>query len=317
MINKPKVSIIIPVYNEERKIKNCLDSIFSQSYKDFEVLIIDDNSTDKTLEIVRNYKVRILKNGKKDYDIGKAIGIKNSKGEYLLFIDADNRLVDKNWLTKAVEVLDSKPEVLGVESWKFFYSKQHNLANRYHELFGNADPAVFYLKNQAHLQSWEKIWKLKGDIVEDKEDYVIVRFKQNEVPTIGSQGFLTRKEYFKDEKVFQHIEFFINKAEKGNFCFLKNEVEHLAVENIKDWIKKFERNIEHYFSDMRKIKQKRYDLNLAKMIYAFFIMISLAKPIYDAVKGYIHIRDRAWFLHIYISFIVPWIYAWQFIKSKF
>ena len=53
------------------------------------------------------------------------------------------------------------------------------------------------------------------------------------------------------------------------------------------------------------------------MIYAFFIMISLAKPIYDAVKGYIHIRDRAWFLHIYISFIVPWIYAWQFIKSKF
>lgn len=316
MINKkPKVSIIIPVYNEESKIKGCLDSLFKQTYKYFEILIIDDDSTDKTLEIVRKYKVKIFRNGKKDYDIGKAIGIKNSKGKYLLFIDADNRLIDKEWLAKAVEVLENKPSAIGVESWKFFYSEQHSLANRYHDLFSNFDPAVFYIKSQDHIQAYEKSWNLKGKIIENNKDYIIVKFKKNEVPTIGSQGFLTRKIYFKDENVFQHIEFFIDLG-GGNFCFLKNEVEHLAFSETKDLIKKAKRNIEHYISDTRKNRQERYSLNLAKMVYAFLIMVTLVKPSYDAIKGYIHIRDNAWFLHVFLSFIIPWIYAWQFIKFK-
>ncbi len=314
---EPIVSIIIPVYNEQERIKGCLDSIFSQTYKDFEVLIVDDDSTDKTLEIVKKFKVKVLRNGKKDYDIGKAIGIRNARGKFLLFIDADNRLADREWLAKAVEVLENKPNILGVESWKFLYSKKHNLATRYHDLFGNADPAVFYLKNQSHLQTWQEKWDLKGKIIENNKNYVIVNFKKSELPTIGSQGFLTRKIYFKDEKIFQHIEHFINLPNEKIFCFLKKDVEHLAFNESRNIIKKLERNIEHYLSDTKKRKQQRYNLNFVKVCLVFLIMISLVKPCYNSLKGFIKIRDKAWFLHIYLSFIVPWIYFWKLIKDKF
>ena len=53
---EPKVSIIIPVYNVEKYIERCLESISKQKYKDFEVIIINDGSTDKTLDIINRYK---------------------------------------------------------------------------------------------------------------------------------------------------------------------------------------------------------------------------------------------------------------------
>ncbi|MEI7563969.1 MAG: glycosyltransferase family A protein [bacterium] len=56
----PKTSVIIPMYNESRYIGRCLDSLLSQSYKDFEVVLIDDGSTDHTIEIAQKYDVIIL-----------------------------------------------------------------------------------------------------------------------------------------------------------------------------------------------------------------------------------------------------------------
>ncbi|MFH1431188.1 MAG: glycosyltransferase [Nanoarchaeota archaeon] len=320
---KPIISVIIPVYNEENRIKDCLESIYSQNFdaNKVEVLIVDDNSNDKTLEIVKKFPVKVFKNGKRDYDVGKAIGIENAKGRFLLFIDADNRLIDKTWITRAVNILEKDNDILGVQSWKLFYSPKHNLATRYQDLFGNTDPAVFYLKNQDHLQAYENKWELNGEITEDKKEYVIVKFRANEIPTIGSQGFLTRKIYFEKQKIFQHIEFFIGLIEKqkdktGKVCFLKNEVEHLAFSNVGDITKKFKRNIEHYLKDEKKGKQKRYSLNFLKVVLAFFVMITLIVPIYDSFKGYLRKRDNAWFLHIYLSFIVAWVYGWRIFIEK-
>ena len=55
MINNPLLSIIIPVYNSERFLKECLDSVLSQSFSDFEVIVVDDGSTDSTCDILKEY----------------------------------------------------------------------------------------------------------------------------------------------------------------------------------------------------------------------------------------------------------------------
>ncbi len=102
-INSKKnlVSIIIPARNEEKYIENCILSLLKQHYTNYEIIVVDDNSSDKTLEFLQTLKnnnnankIRILKAGKKpEYWVGKNwpcyVGYKNSRGDYLLFTDAD------------------------------------------------------------------------------------------------------------------------------------------------------------------------------------------------------------------------------------
>ncbi len=90
-----KISIIIPVYNAESYIETCLDSILLQSYKDYEVWIINDGSSDMSGEICDGYANRhrnfnVIHNSNHGVSFSRNLGISKSKGEYLLFVDSDD-----------------------------------------------------------------------------------------------------------------------------------------------------------------------------------------------------------------------------------
>lgn len=89
-----KVSIIIPAYNTEKYIKHCLDSILNQSYQNFEVIIIDDCSTDNTIEIIHGYKdqrIKLVKNARNSGpSFSRNKGIKLALGEYIAILDSDD-----------------------------------------------------------------------------------------------------------------------------------------------------------------------------------------------------------------------------------
>ena len=88
------ISIIIPCRNEEKRLKTLLSSLQEQTYKNYEVIVVDDNSTDNTIALAKEYKARVfeVKDFYKDEE-GKSIacyvGAINAKGDYLLFLDAD------------------------------------------------------------------------------------------------------------------------------------------------------------------------------------------------------------------------------------
>lgn len=88
----PKVSIIIPVYNSEHFIKDTLDSVFKQTYKDFEVIVVDDGSTDSTYSLLKRYGNRIVLLRKQNGGPASArnLGIKHSTGKYICFLDSDD-----------------------------------------------------------------------------------------------------------------------------------------------------------------------------------------------------------------------------------
>lgn len=95
----PKISIIVPVYNTSKYLRKCLDSIFSQTYRDFELIAINDCSTDDSLDILIEYKrlhsnMRIINN---EINMGAGVsrnkGIDISCGEYIMFIDSDDYIV--------------------------------------------------------------------------------------------------------------------------------------------------------------------------------------------------------------------------------
>ena len=92
---KPKVSVIIPVYNVEEYLRECLDSIINQTLKDLEIICINDGSTDNSLEILKEYaskdnRIKII--DKKNEGVAQARnkGIKSAKGGFVCFVDPDD-----------------------------------------------------------------------------------------------------------------------------------------------------------------------------------------------------------------------------------
>lgn len=93
----PKISVIVPVYNTEKYLHRCIDSILSQTFTDFEVLLIDDGSTDSSGEICDEYaakdaRVRVFHKENGGASTARIIGLDNAKGEWISFVDADDWL---------------------------------------------------------------------------------------------------------------------------------------------------------------------------------------------------------------------------------
>jgi glycosyltransferase involved in cell wall biosynthesis len=93
-----KISVVVPVYNVENYLQRCIDSIIAQSYKNLEIIIVNDGSTDKSGEICDNYKkqdIRIKVIHKENGGLSSArnVGIEASTGEYIAFVDSDDWIV--------------------------------------------------------------------------------------------------------------------------------------------------------------------------------------------------------------------------------
>lgn len=93
------LSIVIPVYNEEKSIGACLDSLLGQTLKPKEIIIIDDGSTDKTCKVVKKYPVKLLKQNHQGPGPARNLGVKKSRGDIIVFVDADMTF-DKKFLEK-------------------------------------------------------------------------------------------------------------------------------------------------------------------------------------------------------------------------
>ncbi len=107
----PKFSIVIPVYNVEKFIKRTLDSIKSQTFKDYEVIVVNDGSTDKSMDICKKYDVKIINSKHVEVSEARNIGAKQAKGEYLVFLDSDDWW-DKDLLKEINKSLDNDPDLV-------------------------------------------------------------------------------------------------------------------------------------------------------------------------------------------------------------
>lgn len=101
-MENPKISIIVPVYNAERYLRRCVDSILGQTFTDFEVLLIDDGSKDHSGAICDEYaqqddRVRVWHKENGGVSSARNVGLDNARGEWVTFVDSDD-WVQKDWL---------------------------------------------------------------------------------------------------------------------------------------------------------------------------------------------------------------------------
>ena len=106
----PKVSIVIPVYNTEKYLCQCLDSVINQTLTDFEIICVDDGSTDESPSILSNYEKRdsrfkVISQSNKGPGTARNIGMNQASGEYLIFLDSDDWF-ELDFLSKLVETCE-------------------------------------------------------------------------------------------------------------------------------------------------------------------------------------------------------------------
>ncbi len=121
-----KVSVIIPVYNEERVIKDCITSLMRESYKNLEIIVVEDGSNDNTStilqEISKEFGIRVFNQKHKGAGAARNLGVKYAMGEILVFVDADMTF-DKDFIKKLIEPIVKK-ELIGT------FSKDEYLENK-------------------------------------------------------------------------------------------------------------------------------------------------------------------------------------------
>lgn len=109
--DKIGVSIIILTYNVESVIKSCIESVLDQLEKNWEVIVVDNNSSDKTLEIVKKYPVKIIENKENlGFAGGNNLAVKQANGEYILFLNPDT-VVEKGAIKYCLECLETHSNV--------------------------------------------------------------------------------------------------------------------------------------------------------------------------------------------------------------
>lgn len=99
-MSKPAISVIIPAYNAQEYLRECLDSVLAQSFSDFEAIVVNDGSTDDTLKIAEEYarkdpRIKIITTLNSGLSCARNNGIANSSGEWISFIDSDDCLKEE------------------------------------------------------------------------------------------------------------------------------------------------------------------------------------------------------------------------------
>ncbi|MBD2490262.1 glycosyltransferase [Aulosira sp. FACHB-615] len=137
--NIPKISVIIPTYNSERTIKTTIDSVLSQSFTDFELIVINDGSTDSTLDIVsqiQDSRLKVFSFENAGGNVSRNRGLQKAVGEFISFLDADD-VWTSDKLVSQLEALQDNIDAKVAYSWtdyidengKFLVSGSHITVN--------------------------------------------------------------------------------------------------------------------------------------------------------------------------------------------
>ena len=180
ILEESTISIIIPVYNSELYLEKCLDSIIGQTYKQIEIICVDDDSTDDSLDILNKYaamddRIKVIHKKNEGVSIARNTGLDNAKGDYILFVDSDDwiekstceialqNLVEQNadlvlWSYIRERKEESKKKVIFDKD--IVFSEEEVRKNLHRRMIGIIDDELAYPENADALCTvWGKLYK--------------------------------------------------------------------------------------------------------------------------------------------------------------
>lgn len=159
------VSIIIPVYNSSKYLSKCIESILSQTYKNFELILVNDGSTDDSLEICNKYKekdtrISVINSENKGVSNARNLGIDKSKGEWIIFCDSDD-WVENTWIESYSKYFESKNDII-FQGYIFENENEEIISIKNHtinKLEESASKVTYLEQNDMIGYCWIKIFR--------------------------------------------------------------------------------------------------------------------------------------------------------------
>ncbi|MFH1656410.1 MAG: glycosyltransferase [Candidatus Nealsonbacteria bacterium] len=236
-----KLSIIIPTLNEEKQVPLLLESIKKQNFNDYEIIVADANSKDKTISIVKKYNCKITAGGLPSK--GRNNGAKIAKGDLLLFLDADV-ILPKDFIKKTLKEFDKRK--LKIASF-FLIPQEKNKITRFFFNFFYNWPVFFFQQVIAHgamgiLIDKDIFNSIKGfdEKIKLSEDHDLIRRAKR----LGKFGIIKSSKIFISTRRFQTDGWF-----KTYFKFILCEFHMIFIGPVKKDIFKYK--FDHYSQDKK------------------------------------------------------------------
>lgn len=309
--NTPLISFIIPTYNAQAYLKRCIESIQSLKYpaKKLEIICADGGSTDNTLNILKDYDVKVVKNKKRIAEYGKYKAFIKSKGKYVVFLDADNIIVSKDWLKHMLLPLQENNKIVGTES-NYLIADDFSSLNTYVNLLVIVDP-------------YARILSSRPQSVEINDRYIVKKFAKGTAPVSGANGFIWRRsvlepfaassDTLEETTILQRI----TASQDTLIANVPNVgIYHYYSRGLKDYLKK-RKKIANKFLERRTHKQTWVDTRCLgyKFICALYLA-SIIGPTGEMIFKLRSSKRAEWLWHPIVCFLTISTYGYYLVKSK-
>ncbi len=285
----------MPTLNAGAILDNCLASIARQTYpRDrYEIILADAHSTDNTREIAKKYGAIVLDDNGKNMEEGKRLALEHSKGEFIVFVDADNEITHNDYIALAVKALAKNPQALGVESYYLSSQKMSSFCAYLSHLLHISDPICWLMSANPVLierAGETERWKLPNNTFSYP---------------LGANGFVFRRadlESVKADEHFQDTHAALHLMRTGKREWLRIQgrgVHHYYVQTLWKFVQKRRRATVHFLRVQEEAKTNwMKECPPVPLWLATLYCVTFIGPFYHTIRGTFRDGDARWFWHV-------------------
>lgn len=209
---RKKFSVIIPLYNSECSISKCVESIINQTYKNIEIIIVDDGSTDDSLKVCQekykeNSRVKIYTKSNEGVSSARNFGMKKASGDYILFIDADD-YIEKQTIEESLKIIEKYD--VDILKFGFYrelgkYKKKYIFSSETNKLIKKEDYKVNGIyDNLITTSDFYNVWNaiIKRDILTNISFKTNIKYGEDYLFIV--EAILKSKSIYFNDRLFYH-----------------------------------------------------------------------------------------------------------------
>lgn len=274
-----KLSVIIPVFNCEKYLSRCLESILNQSFKNIKIIIVNDASTDNTNQIIKNFKkqsnqiLAITNENNKGIGLSRNIGLRYANSEYVTFLDADD-WIDTNAYNKMVYSLDKTKADIAICGIKTDYNSSYCSTNRYTYINDNVIDGKFALHLLSRTNSQDiYISPMPGNKI------MRTKFIKDNYLLFPQRSFCEDDEFFFKAFYYSNKVALIPDVYQHYFQRNDSAMHIFSKKHIDDFIA--------CFKEIKRFSQVANDTNIIKDYYSYFkkSLISLLNSLFSSEQN--------------------------------
>lgn len=331
-IDYPIVSVIIATFNSHKTLELVLEALRNQSYSQdkIEILCVDGGSTDDTFEICHKYDCKILNNPKTDPVSAKMIGYQNAKGKYVIVMDHDEVLQNKDSIKIKVDALQAHQECKVAFGGGYLRPKDYPLLNQYLSEYG--DPySLFVYRFSKYYGYYEKDLSKRAEVISAEDNYKVYQFGHDFgkciielcclATMIDKEFFATNTDFMENPQTMVHLFYKMNDMGYRDVVFVQNDpLVHYSVDSIKAYLPKLRWRIINNIHYPEKASQgfggreKWMGKGYIKYLFPLY-SISIIIPFVDSLIMMLRRKNPIYILHTYFSLFVTWNIILEYAKK--